>query len=115
MEAQFKVSSTSAKKTNTLEHFDMFKVVKEKNRLRWEYLRSAVPEPVLNNTSVFVLKAAVDGSYNLEDKQKDELDKFADYVARLPNFKLIRLGNNNNFVNTVRRKRKQLREATFVV
>jgi hypothetical protein len=37
MEAQFKVSSTSAKKTNTLEHFDMFKVVKEKNRLRWEY------------------------------------------------------------------------------
>jgi hypothetical protein len=68
-----------------------------------------VPEPVLNNTSVFVLKAAVDGSYNLEDKQKDELDNFADYVARLPSFKLIRLGNYNNFViNTVRRKRKQL-------
>ena len=115
MSTHFRVSSTSGKKTKTLETFDLHKIIKPKNRLRWEYLRSAVPESVLNATSVFVLKAAVDGTYNLTEGEKQELDKFADYVARLPEFKLIRLGNNNNFVNTVRLKRKQHREASFVV
>ena len=56
----------------------MFEVVQPKHRLRWEYLREVVPVlSVLDNTSVFVLKAAVDDFYDLTPKEREQVEEFA--------------------------------------
>ena len=106
----FQTSPLTAPERKTLARFDMNVIIKPKNALRWEYLRDVVPSSVLNELSVFVLKAAIDGCYGLSPKQEQELEVFADYIASLPGFKLRRLGGNNKFTNLVRTKRAQLPE-----
>lgn len=97
---------TSSDGRRTLQHFNMYDVVQQKHRLRWEYLKEKVPVSVLDNMSVFVLKAAVDGCYGLSERELGDVEAFAETVAAIPDFKVQRLGRNNRFVNMIRQKRK---------
>lgn len=111
MAAVFEISEVSAPQhRRTLSRFDLTQHIKPKNLLRWEYLREAVPSSVLDNYSVWVLKASVDGCYGLSRGEERDLQKFAKYLATLPDFKLQRLGRQNSFVQLVRNERKRLAE-----
>ena len=100
MEADFEISLPPKEKTLT--HADVGLLIKPKNRLRWLYLSQTVPTSMLEATSPFVLKAAVDGAYSLTDTEYTEFENFAAYVALLPGFILSRLGKDNAFVRFVR-------------
>lgn len=108
MATHFEISEPLERPKTTLAHFDITQHIKPNHLLRWEYLRTNVPVSKLNELSRFVLKAVVDGIYGLSPAERRELEKFAEYVASLQHFKLIRLGRNNFFVNLVRKKRQQL-------
>lgn len=96
---------TTGERRHTLRHFNMYDVVQPKHRLRWEYLKETVPVSVLDDMSVFVLKAAVDGCYGLSEKEREKVEAFAETCAAIPGFKVSRLGKNNWFVNMIRQKR----------
>jgi hypothetical protein len=109
MAAEFEISAVSAPQhRRTLSRFDLTEHIKPKNRLRWEYLRESVPHSVLDNLSLWVLKATVDGCYGLSAGERRDLKEFAKYLATLPDFKLQRLGRQNSFVQMVRDERRQL-------
>lgn len=109
MEFKIHTSLADAVKRRTQARIDLSLHIKPKNLLRWEYLQSALPASKLHSVSPFVLKAAVDGAYHLPAHEAKELEDLAGYVARLPDFKLKRLGENNKFVKLVRTKRKHYR------
>ncbi len=101
--ASFQISRPK-KKTNKDE---LEQLIQPRHKLRWLYLSQVVPSSVLETTSPFVLKAAVDGAYRLTGPEKEEFENFAAYVADLPDLILSRLGKDNSFVKIIRNVRKQ--------
>ena len=83
--------------------------IKQKNRLKWHYLRATIPPNLLEKYSPHAILAAVDGCYGLTDQELEEVDELAKMVAGVRGFKLMRLGRSNRFVGLVRRERKRLR------
>lgn len=107
-ELGFEVSQAPQKRRKTTVEFDLTQHVQGRHKLRWAYMQSIVPVSVLNDTNVFVLKAAIDGVYSVPPAERASLDEFADYVGSLPGLVISRFGRNNYFVHRLRAKKKQL-------
>lgn len=105
--ADFEISTAPIANRRTVEKFDIGHHIKPKHLLRWEYMREVVPVSVLNDLKVYVLKAALDGAYNLTPTETSDLRDFANYCATIPHFLLKRFGDTR-FTGFVRDERRRL-------
>ena len=105
----FSISSVRPLARPKVQMEDLDLHIKQKNRLKWHYLRATIPSNLLEKYSPHAILAAVDGCYGLTDQELGEVDELAKMVAGVRGFKLMRLGRSNHFVGLVRRERKRLR------